>query len=136
MYEIKDLRLERDVIGDAENHHLGITRSDRTPKLAFHTVKLLVRLLGGRIASVSGEARVTRGHGTEQIKLFRRPNGRKILIAWVPPGGDAVRIDIELRNAGGRVVEYRLDGTSGGFTGLEGSRLVGVALEPDEPRSF
>ena len=50
VYEIKDLPRAEAVIGDAENYNLGLTKTDRTPKLAFHTVRTIVRLLAGRIA--------------------------------------------------------------------------------------
>jgi hypothetical protein len=46
VYEIKDLPLGKESIGDERNHFLGLTRVDRTKKLAFHTVALLKSLLG------------------------------------------------------------------------------------------
>ena len=45
IYEIKDLSPGKPVIGDAPNYHLGLTRADRTKKLAFYTVDLLTDLL-------------------------------------------------------------------------------------------
>ena len=46
VYEIKDLRPDRPAIGGAPNYHLGLTRVDRSHKLAFATVRTLVALLG------------------------------------------------------------------------------------------
>jgi hypothetical protein len=43
------------VIGDAKNHRLGITRTDRTKKLAFYTVAMLKDLLGAVEIAPSGE---------------------------------------------------------------------------------
>jgi polysaccharide biosynthesis protein PslG len=53
VYEIKDLPPDREAIGDTPNHHLGLTRTDRSKNLAFYTVDMLTDLVDvGRLEVV------------------------------------------------------------------------------------
>ena len=56
LYEIKDLSPTQEAIGDHANYHLGITRADRTKKLAFYTVDLLTDLLDTGALTPADEA--------------------------------------------------------------------------------
>ncbi len=59
IYEIKDLAPCSATIGNEANYHLGITRVDRTKKLAFYTLDLLTDLLDtGTITTADGELSV------------------------------------------------------------------------------
>ena len=145
VYEIKDLQPTRDVIGDAANYHLGITRVDRTKKLAFHTVRTLVRLLAGELTVVPAGVTVVRPASAAppvprdtapDARLFRRPDGTQVLIAWVRRGRPAATVDLALARAGGVVTEHALDGRASAFTRVEGRTLRAVRLEPNVPRIF
>lgn len=115
IYEIRDLEAGREVIGDAANYHLGITRVDGTPKLAYHTIALLVRLLGPRIRIVNA---AVQSHGTVHHRLFERPDGVRVLVAWSLAGERAVTLRLDRPAAAmlrydldGRIIEERRVGT-------------------------
>lgn len=161
VYEIRDLAPGSDVIGEPENFHLGLLRTDGTPKLAFRTVRLLVRLLAGPLEVADAELRVTpgasaatarlgngvaddhgaNGHGSTsssgaQAHLFRHPDGRMLLMAWVPPGMPEATVDIRLPGTPRQALEYALDGTSRPAAEHAAGGLVSVRLEPGETRIF
>lgn len=85
IYEIKDLPLQKKAIGDEKNYYLGITRADRTKKLAFHTIALLIDLLSGTITTADNEVAVTvrRGRpGDLHWHLFKRPDDKQVLFVY------------------------------------------------------
>jgi hypothetical protein len=137
VYEIKDLRKDSPVIGDAPNYHLGLTRTDRTPKLAFRTVDLLTDLLDvGRLVVRDAELDVTVTAGRPGRlfhHLFQRPDGRLVLIVWDRSAAPVLRIGLPRT---GRVTEYGLDGTATRFEAVDGRALTGVRLVPGEARIF
>jgi hypothetical protein len=110
IYEIKDLAPDRPAIGDAPNYHLGLTKVDRTRKLAFSTVKLLVALLGGRPFKTGtlnlGPRTVI---GELHHHAFIREDGSTTLVIWNRTADDVVNFTLP---RAGRVLEYGLDGTS------------------------
>jgi len=115
IYEIKDLEPGREVIGEAENYHLGLLRADRTPKLAFATVRLLVGLFGQAIEPAPARLRLRHGAAAgapAQVRAFRRADGRQLVFVWVPPDGGPATVDVELPQSAGRGVSYELDGTA------------------------
>jgi hypothetical protein len=138
IYEIKDLPPGSPVIGDAPNYHLGLTRPDRTPKLAFHTVNLLTDLLDtGRLTVADGELDVRVSAGTAGAlyhHLFVRPDGRQILIVWDKRSGPA--LDVTLARRGSRVTEYTLDGRAVPFPQFDGRTLRRVRLTSGHVRIF
>lgn len=113
IYEIKDARPDKPVIGDEPNYHLGITYANRRPKLAFSTIKLMVRLLGPDSLTVQDSAltvEVTAGRtGHLCTHLFQRRNGARVLVVWDRTASPSVRITLPATAK--RVVEYALDGT-------------------------
>jgi polysaccharide biosynthesis protein PslG len=135
IYEIKDLPTDREVIGDEPNYHLGLVRADRQPKLAFHTMGLLVDLLACdslavldaelRWSVVEGEPAAVYGH------LFLRPDGARVLFLW-SEGGDAI-VDVPLARPMGRVRSAGLDGTWSPFSAVRGSVLRDVRLADGIP---
>jgi polysaccharide biosynthesis protein PslG len=130
VYEIKDLPLGKESIGDEKNHYLGLTRADRTKKLAFHTVALLTDLLAvGKITPVDGDLTVTVSGGQAgdvQSHLFRRPDGKQVLFIYDKSGNPTIRLS--LRNPGKTAVRYQLDGTSTQYASFDGRTLDNIEL--------
>jgi hypothetical protein len=136
IYEIKDQRQDTPVIGDAPNYYLGLLRQDRTPKIAFHTVKLLLHLFrGDSITVADGElsARVVKGRtGELHHHLFVRSDGTQVGFVWDRTAAPVV----ELRfRRGGRITSYDLEGRA---TALPGNSAVirQLQLAPGEVRIF
>jgi hypothetical protein len=137
VYEIKDLPTDKPVIGDAPNYHLGLTRTDRTKKIAFHTVDLLTDLLDtGTLRVADDELTIINDgdRGEPHQHLFVRPDGDRVLIVWNRSG--ARKVDVEFRTSGRAAIEYALDGQSKQVPGFHGKALRGVDLEPSTPRIF
>ena len=136
IYEIKDLEPGQEVIGEKENYHLGLLRADRTPKLAFYTVRLLVSLFGRPFepARVEVRLREPRDDGTQpEVRAFRRADGRLLLFAWVPKAGGSVSIDVALPTSARAAQSYALDGTSS-TRPVHGRMVDGLRVEPGSPR--
>jgi polysaccharide biosynthesis protein PslG len=135
IYEIKDLPADRPVIGDAPNHHLGLTRTDRTPKLAFFTVDLLTDLLDvGRLAVEDARTRLSVEEGTAgelHHHLFRRPDGDRVLFVWDRLASPAVRVEVPPASG---LVEYDLEGRSSATQ--DSAALRRVQLTAGVPRIF
>jgi hypothetical protein len=138
IYEIRDAAPGRPVIGDEPNYHLGLTRRDRTPKLAFHTVDLLTDLLDvGRLTVADAElaVRVTAGAiGSLHHHLFVRPDARQVLIVWDKRGSPS--LELTLARRGSRATEYTLDGRPVPFHQFDGTTLRRVRLVPGHVRIF
>ena len=138
IYEIKDLRPDSPVIGDAPNYHLGLSHVDRTPKLAFRTVDLLTDLLDTgslTVADPEVDVRVVGGGaGSLHHHLFVRPDGDQVLLIWDRTGAPTVEVTVTRKAA--RATTYGLDGGAAP-TPLEGSRtLPEIALTPGTTRIF
>ena len=138
IHAIKDPPSETRMVGDEPTHQPGLTRRDRTPKLAFHTVALLTDLLDvGRLTVADDELRVAVTAGAEVAlhhHLFVRPDGRQVLIAWYKRGSPT--LDITLRRAGRGVTEYTLDGRPVPYPRFDGRTLRRVRLATGHPRIF
>lgn len=138
IYEIKDQRKDTPVIGDAPNYHLGLLREDRAPKLAFHTVRLLLRLFDSDSITVAdGElaVRVTQGRARKlHHHLFVRPDGRQLIFLWDRESGPT--LELRLSRPGNRVTAYQLDGRGSAWTDFDGSVIREVKLVRGEVRVF
>jgi hypothetical protein len=138
IYQLKDQRPDSEAIGSRRNHHFGLTRPDRTPKLAFHTVDLLTDLLdAGRLTVADPElgVRVTAGSAVAlHAHLFVRPDGRQVLIVWDKRGSPA--LDLTVTRGGSRVTEYTLDARPVAFPQFDGHTLRRVRLAPGHVRIF
>ena len=138
IYEIKDQRQDTPVIGDAPNYYLGLLRVDRRPKLAFHTVKMLVRLFGTDSITVADDelaVLVRKGApGKLYHHLFIRPDGRQLIFAW--SRGSSPTVELRLTRSGRRVVSYSLDGKGTGWRQFDGRVIHGVELTAGEARVF
>ncbi len=112
VYEIKDLAAGKAAIGDAPNYHLGITRSDRSKKMAFGTVKMLAGLLGTAAIEVEdGAVTLTplEGAGEMHHHVFRRADGDSVLIVWNRTADQ--KVSVAVQGAASPIDEYGLDGT-------------------------
>lgn len=138
VYEIKDLKPDRPAIGDTPNYHLGLTRSDRSPKLAFRTVDMLTDLLdAGTIRVLDGQLRVAPANGAADAAdvhahLFERPDRARVLVTWTTGAPARVRLE---GVGSGLVTEFALDGTPqprGAARGL----FLDLELAAGTPRVF
>lgn len=136
VYEIRDLRPESDVIGDAPNYFLGLLRTDGTPKAAFHTVRLLARLFRADSIAVADRALVVApAPAALEHHLFLMPDGRQLAFLWQRPALTAgatepghVQVSLTFPSPGARAVRYALDGT-GTDVPLREGRTVTLALD-------
>ena len=137
VYEIKDLPTDKPVIGDAPNYHLGLTRTNRAKKLAFHTVDLLTDLLDtGTLAVADADLTVSaKGErGDPYQHMFVRPDGARVVIVWNKRG--ARDVTIAWKGRARKVTEYTLDGQPRKVTEFDRRAIRGVDLEPSTPRIF
>lgn len=149
VYEIKDLRPDREAIGGAANYHLGLLTADRRRKLAFHTVAFFARFFdaesvlvdGGGITVLRLDATAERGSGRpagagasrdpDRIDrhLFRRPDGRQLAVLWTH-GDRAVDVDLVFSHRGSRAFSHALTGTPSRLGRFDGRRVRRLRLEP------
>jgi hypothetical protein len=138
VYEIKDLPLGKDVIGDAKNHDLGITRADRSKKLAFHTVAMLKAFLGTvEIEPADADLTVTASEGTTRAlhaHLFHRSDGKQILFLWSRDGDATVRV--ELRRPGRSAVRYDLAGNGRDVSAFDGRTFSQISVRAGDVAIF
>jgi polysaccharide biosynthesis protein PslG len=138
IYEIKDQPLGTAVIGDEPNYHLGLIRRDGTPKPAFQTIKLLIRLLDTDSITVADPllgVRVTGGRAGQLYRhLFIRPDGGQIVFVWDKSSGPM--LDLTLSRPAGRVTAYQADGSGRPWGDTEGRIIRGVRLEPGTVQIF
>jgi polysaccharide biosynthesis protein PslG len=113
IYELKDQRQDTPIIGDAPNYYLGLTRSDRTPKLAFFTVDLLTDLLDTGFITIADDEVTVQAPEAGMPRLFHhlfiRPDQDQVLLIWTRD--DSVSVDLSLDRAAANAVAYGLDGT-------------------------
>jgi polysaccharide biosynthesis protein PslG len=130
VYEIKDLPPGKDAIGDGKNHHLGLTRADRTKKLAFHTVALLKNLLGvEKITPADGQLSVTVYEGQAgdlHSHLFKRPDGKQVLFLYDKTANPTLRVS--LQRTGRTAVNYQLNGAAANYADFDGRTLDKIQL--------
>ncbi len=138
IYEIKDQRQDTPVIGDAPNYYLGLLRVDRSPKLAFHTVKMLLRLFDTDSITVADDelAVLPRGAAAGKVyhHLFIRPDGRQLIFVWAR--GFSPTVDLRLTRSGSRVVAYGLDGNATDPPEFAGRQIRRIELVRGEARVF
>jgi polysaccharide biosynthesis protein PslG len=138
IYELRDQRLDTPVIGDAPNYYLGLVRRDGTPKAAFATVRLLVRLFRGDSVTVADgdlDVRVTAGSTSAlHHHLFLLPDGRRLAFVW--DRGASPTVELRLRTPPGSVKLWALEGTGEPWTAVSGRVLRDVHLERGGVRIF
>jgi hypothetical protein len=130
IYEIRDQRKDTPVIGDVPNYYLGLVRRDGGRKLAFATVKLLIRLFDSDSITVADSAltvRVTGGKpGKLYSHLFVRPDGRQLVFVWDRTGSPTVELD--LPRPVQQVTAYGLDGRASEWKDFDSRTIRGVTL--------
>jgi hypothetical protein len=138
VYEIQDQRLDTPVIGDAPNYYLGLVRRDGVPKLAFETIKLLVRLFGTDSITVADQelgVRIIEGSaGQLHHHLFMRPDGRQLAFVWDKIS--SLTVELTLPAPATRVTVYGLDGKGALWQDAEERAIRQVKLEPGIVRIF
>lgn len=137
IYEIKDARPDRPVIGDAPNYHLGLVDVSRRKKLAFNTVRRLVALLGNHTVVASRPHLTVSGGATAgQVysHLFNRDDGRQVLFMWTRSGSAVV--DVGLGSTASHAVEYGIAGDVIGRLTVKSGQLRTLALQPGIVRIF
>ena len=134
VYEFKDLRPDAAAIGGTPNYHLGITRADRTRKLAFQTVKDLAGFFGDEQVSVDEGVRVTGGTDDLYTHALRRDDGREMVFLWTKHA--AATVDIHAAARFRAAIEHHLDGGTSPVSKFDGSVLTRVKLDAGHPRAF
>jgi len=138
IYEIKDQQLGTEVIGDTPNYYLGLIRRDGSPKLAFETIRLLVRLFHSDSITVADpllSVRVTVG-SAEQLHhhLFIRPDGRQLVFVWDKSGDPTVELTLPAQV--GAITAYAIDGRASPWKNVKGNTIRGIALQPGSVQIF
>jgi hypothetical protein len=137
IYQIKERKQSEQVIGGGENYYLGITRPDRTRKMAFFTIKRLIALLNvGTLTVADPELKVEVTGGNNNLlfhHLFVRPDGSQVLFVWDKLGDPTLRLQAR---PGSAVVEYALDGSPSPLKTYDGKTLERVKLTPGVVRIF
>ena len=133
IYEIKDLEPVRPAIGDAPNYHLGLTRTDRSKKLAFHTVRMMVELFR---RPVTFDPPRTTGAAAGEVfaYAFTRDDGRQLVAAWTKAADRTV--DISVNRPATRAIEHRLDASTAPYSRFAGRMLSHVTLHQGTARLF
>ncbi len=133
IYEIKDLAPAREAIGDAPNYHLGLTRTDRSKKLAFNTVRMMVDLFGKPLTLDSSR---TSGATSPDVFVyaFRRDDGHQLVAAWAKSADRT--IDISVSGPATRAIEHHLDGSAAPYPIFARRTVSTVALHPGTARLF
>ena len=138
VYEIKDLPAGKEAIGDEKNFHLGLTRVDRTKKLAFYTVALMKNLLGtSAVIAADNDVMVAVSEGTAKElywHLFKRRDGKQVLFIYDKRGDPTIRVS--LRTGGTKALQFALDGTSSNYAGFDGYAIDDVRLKPGQVAIF
>ncbi len=138
IYEIRDQRQGTPVIGDAPNYHLGLLRVDGTPKPAFATVRLLVKLFGSDSITVADSelrVRITGGTaGKLYHHMFIRPDGTQLAFVWDRSSSPTVQL--ELPRSASQVTAYTAIGEDSIWAGASGRSIRGIKLQPGRVRIF
>jgi hypothetical protein len=137
-YEIKDLRPSDPALGDDANYHLGLTYKNRTKKLAFSTVQMLMILLNhGQLTDADAEAQVTvtSGQAGELYShLFKRPDGVQVLFVY--DKSSSLTVDVTLETRGHAAYQFGYDGSSASYPNFDGLTLRKVTLVPGTAAIF
>jgi hypothetical protein len=137
IYEIKDLRPDREAIGDAPNYHLGITRVDRRKKIAFGTLRRLVGLLGRQpVAPVDPNRLLDVSVPAADLnrRVFAGADGRQFAFVWTL--GSRAVVMLRHPRGNGQVIEYSVDGEDKGAVAPGRDGRLEITLNPGQVRYF
>jgi hypothetical protein len=133
VYELKDHPAGS--AGDAASYHFGLTHVSRQPKMAFHTVHFLVDFFTADSIQVDDDGLEIRGGDTGIHRhLFRRPDGRRLLVLWSTQG--TAKVKVELAEKGKRAIEYAFDGSTRDVPFFKRRTFKEIQLAEREPRLF
>jgi len=83
-YEIKDLPMAENVIGDNNNRNLGVAFYDYKPKPAAQALAFFNKLFAGKYRNGDNKVVVTKTAGSESVvHSFEMENGSWIVTAWL-----------------------------------------------------
>jgi hypothetical protein len=84
-YELKDLPLSENVIGDNDNNrYLGVAYADYKPKPAVKSLQFFNSLFSGNYKSINDLVEVDRTLGSDsEVEAFETEDGNVILISWL-----------------------------------------------------
>ncbi|MCF7808303.1 MAG: beta-galactosidase [Candidatus Marinimicrobia bacterium] len=84
-YELKDLPMGEDVIGDNNNRNLGVCYVDHTPKPAAQALKTFNVLFNKPFLNISEDVKVSASEDLDTQSLsFKMNDGSVLLVAWLP----------------------------------------------------
>ncbi|MBA3961744.1 MAG: beta-galactosidase [Chthoniobacterales bacterium] len=137
-FEIRDVPITDPVLGQDAEYHLGLVRSDRTKKLAFSTVQMLMGLLNhGKLTIADQQAQVSviSGQAGELYShLFKRPDGTQILFVYDKTSTPTVSVALEI--AGSKAYKYNYDGSFAAYPAFDGTTLPAITLTPGTAAIF
>jgi hypothetical protein len=136
VYEIKDLRPDREAIGGTPNYHLGLLHADRSRKPAFATVKMLASMFSQPFSIEPPVVhRLVPDDGGDLFAYgFRLVDGRQLLVLWAKRA--AMRVDVTIAQHATKARERMLDGGASQARTIERDTLADVALVPGSVRLF
>jgi hypothetical protein len=83
-YRINDLPETQQVIGDANNRHLGILDERGRPKPALAALRFFTQLFADGFRCVDGQVRVTRKiHSPVEVHSFKTAHYELVIVAWL-----------------------------------------------------
>ncbi|MDP4196572.1 MAG: hypothetical protein Q8940_16075 [Bacteroidota bacterium] len=83
-YELKDLPMGENVIGDNNNRNLGVAYYDYKPKPALTALKFFNSLFSSKYKDIDSQITVIRQDNSDSmIKAFQNENGSVIVVAWL-----------------------------------------------------
>lgn len=83
-YEIKDLPMQENVIGDNNNRNLGVAYYDHKPKPATQALTFFNKLFSGKYRSGDDKVIITSTAGSESVvHSFEMEDGSWVITAWL-----------------------------------------------------
>ncbi len=83
-YEIKDLPMAENVIGDNNNRNLGVAYYDYKPKPARQAITFFNKLFSQKYKCIDDKIEIKRTLGSETVfHSFENEDGSKIIIGWL-----------------------------------------------------
>lgn len=137
-YRINDLASGEEVIGDDNNHHLGVLRANGQPKPALRSFGYLARLFGQPYAVFTPRVRVLSRTGDAQPETrgFQLRDGRWLVFAWMsmPDGPAPVRAQPDDRAAQLEIIVPGARANRFSVRNAQGSILHASASRPEATR--
>jgi len=102
-YRINDLPGAQEVIGDVNNHHLGILDEHGNAKPALRALRFFHSLFGQGFRCIDDQVRVTKPiDSPSEIHAFETPDGKVIVIGWIKnyvPGTRGTNVSGDVRDS-------------------------------------